>query len=275
MFFDLFEIFIGTITTGTATLTSTILRINITDTDGYDDSSSSDDGHGTSKHTKHHKPAKGQHSHSKDHGEKLKFLEINMMGATIELETIKEGFKAIKDRQGNVTDTDHRFVYIIKGYGEGVGIDLIFNKVKELSEFNEWRECLEAAKSTQSQQMSRLAQAKRDVISSAGQQFDLQTRFSDKMMPEHLVLQSRNRTSSFGSSTNLRRQHTVAATPPSIRKVNKSIPPPPPPHFANPPPIPGKPKEAKPTPPPVPRHQNPTNFKGNVLSTDIICISNQ
>ena len=253
-------------------MTSTILRINITDTDGHDDSSSSDDGHGTSKHTKHHKPAKGHHSHSKDHGGKLKFLEINMMGATIELETIKEGFKAIKDRQGNVTDTDHRFVYIIKGYGEGVGIDLIFNKVKELSKFNEWRECLEAAKSTQSQQMSRLAQAKRDVISSTGQQFDLQTRFSDKMMPEHLVLQSRNRTSSFGSSTNLRRQHTVAATPPSIRKVNKSIPPPPPPHFANPPPIPGKPKEAKPIPPPVPRHQNPTSFKGNVLSSNIICV---
>mgnify|MGYP001446076863 CR=1 FL=1 len=109
-------------------MTSTILRININDADGSDDSSSSDDGHGHGKHEKHHKSGNKKHSHSKDHGVKLKFLEINMMGATIELETIKEGFKAIKDRKGNVTDTDHRFVYIVKGYGEGVGIDLIFNK---------------------------------------------------------------------------------------------------------------------------------------------------
>ena len=128
---------------------------------------------------------------SKSAKEKIKYLEINMIGATEELDTIKDGFKAIKNQDGKTTDSDHRFVYKIRGYESKTGVDLIFNKVKELSKFNQWQEALEESKEIVKTRVNRLAEAKRSVISSSGQSLDLHSRFSDKTMPERCVSRSR------------------------------------------------------------------------------------
>ena len=237
-------------------MTSTILRINLEDGDIPDDSSDSD--------SDHHESHKKKHATHKKHEEKIKFHQINMMGAKIDIDTIKEGSKAIKNVDGKVTDTDHRFVYIIKGYQEpgsqNIAIDLIFNKIKELSQFNAWRECLELfTKSTAQTKMNRLAEVKRSIISSAGAQLDLQTRFSDKMLPEQFVPQSHKRSSSFGNRANLMRTgsvHTTIATPPTFRREKTK---------SDPPPIPGKMGAHKTyAPPPVP-NRNVEKPKGMLL----------
>ena len=197
-------------------MTSTILRVAIDELDTNDSESESEDEHSDHKDKKHDRkksPAKSK--------EKLKYLEINMIGASEELDTIKEGFKAIKNREGKTTDSDHRFVYKIRGYDSDVGIDLIFNKVKELSEFNQWREALVESKEIIQTRVNRLAEAKRSVInaSCAEGDLDLPTRFSNKTMPEMcstLNCVSRSRYSfknKLGSKSSMRRSASQSQLP--------------------------------------------------------------
>ena len=198
----------GPVVQGTATLTSTILRVKIGENDDHDEDDDDDDDHGDHKDRK---PDTKSTSRAK---EKIKYMEINMMGAIEELDTIKDGYKAIKNQDGKITDSDHRFVYKIRGYDSDVGIDLIFNKVKELSYFNQWREALEESKEIVQTKVNRLAEAKRSVIASTGGNLDLQTRFADKTMPERCVSQSRysfkNR---LDSNSTMRRSASVSKLP--------------------------------------------------------------
>ena len=180
--------FIGSIIQETATLTSTILRVTIDGSDIHDQTSDSENDHDEHKDEKH-----DDHKTTSKTKAKREYHEINMIGAVVELDTIKDGFKAIKDRDGKITDSDHRFVYKIRGYDSDVGIDLIFNKVKELSLFNQWREALDESKEIIRTKVNRLTEAKRSVIKASCEEgnLDLDSRFSDKTMPERCVSRSR------------------------------------------------------------------------------------
>ena len=150
-----------------------------------------------------------------------------MIGAVVELDTIKGGFKTIKDRDGKITDSDHRFVFKIRGYDSNVGIDLIFNKVKELSLFNQWQEALDESKEIIQTKVNRLTEAKRSVIKASCEEgnLDLDSRFSDKTMPERCVSRSRysfkNRVS---SNSNIRRSASQSQLPFMSGKQNASTP---------------------------------------------------
>ena len=260
----------GPVVQGTATLTSTILRVKIGENDDHDDDDDDDhDDHGDHKDRKHDTKSTSKAK------EKIKYMEINMMGAIEELDTIKDGYKAIKNQDGKITDSDHRFVYKIRGYDSDVGIDLIFNKVKELSYFNQWREALEESKEIVQTKVNRLAEAKRSVIASTGGNLDLQTRFADKTMPERCVSQSRysfkNR---LDSNSTMRRSASVSKLP--IISGQQNAPPLMPRksetsnsgnYYSNEPTsIPRKESNQPPIPrpaPPIPRKSSPSN-KGNL-----------
>ena len=150
-----------------------------------------------------------------------------MIGAVVELDTIKGGFKTIKDRDGKITDSDHRFVFKIRGYDSNVGIDLIFNKVKELSLFNQWQEALDESKEIIQTKVNRLTEAKRSVIKASCEEgnLDLDSRFSDKTMPERCVSRSRysfkNR---IISNSSIRRSASQSQLPFMSGKQNASTP---------------------------------------------------
>ena len=212
--------FIGPIIRETATLTSTILRVTIDGSDIHDQASDSKNDHDKNKNEK-----LDDHKTTSETTAKREYHEINMIGAVIELDTIKDGFKAIKDRDGKITDSDHRFVYKIRGYDSDVGIDLIFNKVKELSLFNQWQEALDESKEIIQTKVNRLTEAKRSVFKASCKEgnLDLDTRFSDKTMPERCVSRSRysfkNR---FDSNSSIRRSASQSQLPFISGKQNAS-----------------------------------------------------
>ena len=210
---------------------------------------------------------------SKSAKEKIKYLEINMIGATEELDTIKDGFKAIKNQDGKTTDSDHRFVYKIRGYESKTGVDLIFNKVKELSKFNQWQEALEESKEIVKTRVNRLAEAKRSVIASSGQNLDLHNRFSDKTMPERCVSRSRYSFKNRNKSS-IRRSASQMQLP--AIPAQQPVPPPPLPrksdsiratnHYSNDPTSAVKNEISQPSAvrkisnaPPIPRRSSPSN----------------
>ena len=156
---------LGRITTGTATLTSNFLRVRIHDDDHNSDSS--EDSDDSSDKSTEHENSTDKHSKGSRKAVTQDFPEINMIGATHELDTIKDGFKAIKNKEGKVTGSDHKFVYIIRGFEADIAIDLIFNKVTALKQFNNWRKCLEEIDDINAQKkMNRLAEAKNSVMQS-------------------------------------------------------------------------------------------------------------
>ena len=240
-----------------------MLRIHIGDDDLSDDSSSSDDEEASSKKDKHETRKK---KHSQKNKEQIDSIEINMVGATVTLDTIKDGFKAIRNQQGKVTDTEHKFVYTIRGFEGEVGIDLVFNKIKQISQFHEWRLGLDEAKAVTENKMNRLAAAKSSVISAAGGNLDLHTKFSDKLMPENYI---RNRSYSIKKNTksSMRRALSQSSSPPLHRRSE----------YVDPPPIPSKSNmSGKKDLPPIP-NRNVTKPKGNQCSqiTAIYLIYNQ
>ena len=188
-----------------------MLRVTIDGSDIHDQSSDSENAHDKNKDEKH-----DDHKTTSKADAKREYHEINMIGAVVELDTIKDGFKAIKDRDGKITDSDHRFVYKIRGYDSDVGIDLIFNKVKELSLFNQWQEALDESKEIIETKVNRLTEAKRSVIKASCEEgnLDLDSRFSDRTMPEKCVSRSRysfkNRVI---SNSNIRRSASQSQLP--------------------------------------------------------------
>ena len=202
-----------------------MLRINIGGDDLSDDSSSSDDEDTSTKKDKHETRKKKHAIFSPKSKEQIHFIEINMVGATVTLDTIKDGFKAIRNQTGKVTDTEHKFVYTIRGFEGEVGIDLVFNKIKEITQFHDWRLGLEEANAVTETKMNRLAAAKSSVISAAGGNLDLQTKFSDKLMPEKFI---RNRNSSIKKNTQstIRRSMSFSSSPPLHRRSQHVVPPP-------------------------------------------------